>query len=135
MNPVDGVEVSARIGIFWVYKNEVLAVSARVQDGIDNGIVVDSPTTHVDEWPRIRARYRNRFPELASFEYLEVPRGRVLFDKQRDMFRCYMDSRLHKPEIRSALRQEFGLAEALVQFESDPHYTTDPEELERLFND
>ena len=130
-----GRAMSARIGIFWVYKSEVLGVTAPLTEGIDNGVVVDSPAAYVDEWPRIRARIRDRFPELASFDYLEIPRGRVLFDKQRDRFRCYLDSRLHKPEIRSALRQEFGLAEVRVQFESDPHYTTDPEELERLFSD
>jgi hypothetical protein len=127
--------MSARIGIFWVYKTEVLGVTAPLTEGIDNGVMVDGFAAHVDEWPRIRARYRGRFPELVSFDYLEIPRGRVLFDKQRDLFRCYMDSRLHKPEIRSALLQEFGLAGARVQFESDPHYTTDPEEQERLFND
>ncbi len=130
-----GRGTSARIGIFWVYKTEVLSATEPLTEGIDNGVVVDSSAAHVDAWPRIRARYRDRFPELASFDYLEIPRGRVLFDKQRDMFRCYMDSRLHKPEIRSALRQEFGLADAQFRFESDPHYTADPEELERLFDD
>ena len=106
-----------------------------VQDGINNGIVVDSPAAHVDEWPRIQARCRNRFPELSSFEYLDIPRGRVLYDKQRDTFLCFMDSLLNKPDIRTALRKEFGLTECQMRYESDPHYTTDPDELDGLFED
>ena len=69
------------------------------------------------------------------FEYQDVPRGRVLYDKQRDLFLCYMDNRLHKPVIRTALRKEFVLTECRVRFESDPHYTTDRDELHRLFED
>lgn len=50
-----GRGMSARTGIFWVYENEVLAVTAPVESGTDSGGMIDSSAAHVDEWPRIQA--------------------------------------------------------------------------------
>ena len=66
-------------------------------------------------------------------EYEDIPRGRVLFWKTTRTFRVFMDAKLHRPEIKQALRRAFRLERRKVTFATDPHYTTDKAALDRLW--
>jgi len=46
-----------------------------------------------------------------------------------------MDKRLFQPRVMTAIRRRFRLPEHATTFETDAHYTTDPDELGRLFED
>ena len=45
-----------------------------------------------------------------------------------------MDKVLHEPKIKRAILKKFDLPAAKTKFLTDSHYTTNPEELNRLFS-
>lgn len=118
-----------KVGIFWVYDGLVLASSVGLENADQSGSFFDSPENHVDVWPRIQ---RQR-AELNGLEYFSVPRGRVVFNQDERRFTVYLDKVLMTPDIQEQIRVAFSLPEAETRFERDAHYTTDPEEIERLF--
>jgi hypothetical protein len=119
------------IGIFWFYKDQLLACSVPLTQAERRGQRLDSPLGHVSVWPRLVAQHRKRWPLLSILEYDEVPRGRVIFDLLKQTFVIYMDESLFvrsatglrpEPGVAEALRTSFGLQEQQVQFATDPHY-------------
>ena len=100
-----------------------------MQDGQAYGDAINGLTDHVKYWPQ----FQKLHPELRSLEYQDVPRGRVLFMKPGRKFHVYMDKVLHNSKTKRALLEEFELPVSRTKFLKDAHYTTDPEELERMF--
>lgn len=117
------------VGIFWVFKGRLFKSSCPVKDGVAYADVINGQHDHVDYWLVLQEQN----PELGPYEYENVPRGRVMFFKRRKQFRVLMDKRLHTPRIKQSLLREFSLPKSQTVFGLDPHYTTDPEELERMF--
>jgi hypothetical protein len=63
------------------------------------------------------------FPDcIASTEYDEWPRGRIVYETPAKRFVIYADRRLQKPGAIDALKRAFGLHEAEVIVMSDSHY-------------
>lgn len=124
--PEDG-----KVGIFWWHRGRLLVAAVALENGDETEWVIDSPVNHVHHWPK----FQRLHPELRQLEYEEVPRGRVLFTKETKMFCVYMDLRLHQARIKTALRRTFGLTGRRVRFATDPHYTTDKAQLDRLFDE
>lgn len=120
-----------KVGLFWVFKGELLTGAVPLSEGAEYGDAIHGQADHVDYWPKLQRLHS----ELRHLEYEEVPRGRVLFMKTTSRFCVYMDKVLHKPKIKAALIKEFALPKKRTEFLTDPHYTTDPQELERLFMD
>jgi hypothetical protein len=121
---------SGRVGVFWIYQGTILAASFPLKDGEEYGDAINGGVDHVDFWPKLQAQH----PELRGLEYEEVPRGRVVFMKQAKKYHVYRDKTLSGPVSKRAVIQEFALAGAKVLFRTDPHYTTDRQELARLFS-
>jgi hypothetical protein len=59
---------------------------------------------------------------IAITEYDDWPRGRVVYEVVLRRFVLYADRRLQTPEIIAALNGAFGLGDAEVVVQSDPHY-------------
>jgi len=118
-----------KVGIFWVYNGRVLAFPVSLKDAYRCGSFFDSPENHVDVWSRILSQR----PELDGMEYFAFPRGRVVFNENEQCFTVYLDKVLMIPSVQKRIRAAFGLPEARTHFEHDAHYTTDAEEIERLF--
>jgi len=123
------------VGIFWLYRGEILARICSVDDGLDDEQFVNSPFDHVNTWPAIQQRERTRLPELSALEYQEVPRGRILYDKRRSAFLCYLDRATDSPATRAVITAAFALAGQQMSIRYDDHYTTDQDELDRLFDE
>jgi len=66
---------SPMIGIFWIYKGQILQFAESVQNVPPGGGFKDSNFTHDAYWSQVQRMY----PELADKEYFDIPRGRVLF--------------------------------------------------------
>lgn len=124
-----------QVGIFWCYKECLMARPISLHQAERRGTRLDSPEAHVTVWPRLVARYQGTFPALAVFDYDEVPRGRVILETATQTFFVYMDRTLFinaqpeggpRPAIRAALFAEFALAGQRVRFETDPHYDIQP---------
>ncbi len=60
--------------------------------------------------------------QIASTEYDEWPRGRVIYEVLPQRFVIYADRRLQKANVIGALKRAFGLEKAEVIVRSDAHY-------------
>ena len=120
---------AGKVGIFWVFNGKVLAAAYDLSAGQPYGDAINGLTDHVKHWPH----FQKLHPELRDKEYQDVPRGRVLFMRLTRKFHVYMDKVLHTTKTKRDLLKAFELPRA-ARFLMDPHYTTDWEDLERLFS-
>jgi hypothetical protein len=118
------------VGVFWVFKGRLLKFTKPLEQGYDNGEVVDTDDNHLDVWPKLQMA----LPQLRVLEYEDVPRGRVLFHKAARRFGVYMDKRLHVQHVKRKIVAAFQLPTSTTDFLTDPHYTTDEAELRLLFD-
>ena len=80
-----------KIGIFWFYKNQVLGISHEFDlNNSDSLGMIDSIYNHVSYWDELQ----NEFSELREIEYEDIPRGRVIFDKNKNKLIIYLDKKL-----------------------------------------
>ena len=123
----------SKIGIFWVYKNTVIGKVVDLVEG-EQSIpgVVDSPDTHVYVWES-DPEFRLPFSELREFEYYAVPRGRVIYFKDKSVFKIYMDKVLFSKANKKNILEYFDLVASKVIWETDSHYTTEQSEIDDLF--
>lgn len=122
----------AKVGIFWVYNGKVIGKARDISEGVGANGWIDTPDQHVTLWERETVFARLR-ADCAGYE--SVPRGRVVWSGRDHQAVVYMDKKL----LRSAPTKKkvaafFGLDPAAVQWKSDPHYTTDPAEIAKLFD-
>lgn len=115
------------IGIWWDDGVRIVAILERPTGEPGTLSLVDSDLLHVCEWPTI-AHYFNESPDT---EYYVVPRGRVLFDLDRQRGIIYHGNATTKARLRK-IAARFGL----VDWESrlDDHYLTG-EAADDLFRD
>ena len=120
-----------KIGIFWVYKSKVTGRAIALDQGVYSGDWVDSPDQHIKLWERAPEFFKLR-KNGAGYE--SVPRGRVVWFKREQKAVVYMDKKLLKSEAtRSKVAAFFDLDPASA-WKSDPHYTTNPTEINNLFD-
>ncbi|MBQ7500532.1 MAG: hypothetical protein IJT91_06525 [Clostridia bacterium] len=56
-------------------------------------------------------------------EYIDVPRGRVVWDCTNERAIIYIDRCIDKPEVIGRIKETFGLADHVVEY--DDHYRCD----------
>jgi hypothetical protein len=122
-------KTAPKVGIFWIYRGRLLMTAVPVADGLTYGDAIHSRIDHVKFWPLLQRRIK----ALRDLEYEQVPRGRVVFQGAQNRFSVYMDTKLHSQHTKRLLLKEFSLPRGRTDFLTDPHYTTDAEELDRLF--
>ena len=120
------------IGIFWVYKGTVFGKARAVTEGEEYAPgIIDSPDNHADYWDD-GGDYLRRFPELRFREYMDVPRGRVLYSRKDCRTVVYMDKALFSDSVKRKVREYFSMGDGAVAWHTDPHYTTSVDEIGRL---
>jgi hypothetical protein len=119
-----------KVGIFWVYQRQLLVAAVPLHEGIDDGDFINGPYDHLPYWETVR----RTMPVLRTVEYDAIPRGRVLYKHAENRCFVYMDQVLHREEVKQCILRHFQLP-ADTLFDTDIHYTTTPEDLERLFDD
>lgn len=131
-----------QIGIYWLHGGKVIGLAcalAQAEPGIPE--ILDSPFTHVEAWPRIRAA-AGLPPAL---EYDELPRGRVLFASGPQTSIVYGDraligaprGRVSSPALkcRAAIMAFFSLSAVRVAWRHDDHYTVGWERIDPLLDE
>jgi len=118
-----------RIGIWWIGGETVAVLShPYTQNATRIAGRLDSNLAHVDEWPRVAAR----FGCTADDEYFAIPRGRVLWDAKQQ---CGII--IHGPSINrqclEVIASRFYLGKKW-KAEEDLHYATGAD-ADRLFDD
>jgi hypothetical protein len=106
-------ELIIYIGIFWFYNSALIAKKIAVKELTPDDIgMVDSPFEHINEWES----------RLASTEYQEFPRGRVVYSNVTRKATIYMDSSLFVKKYKRLLINHFDLADCSVTWKKDSHY-------------
>ena len=125
----------AKIGIFWIYNSRIIGKSCELEDGQENLTgMIDSPYTHFELWEN-DPYFIIPFPELRDSEYQSVPRGRVLYSAKENKVFVYMDKVLYSKETKKIIVNFFQIYNIDIVWKTDSHYTTEPSEIEALFND
>ena len=120
-----------KIGIFWFSENKVIGKARDLREGVETNGSVDSPDEHFRLWEQ-----ESSFRPLRQMgvEYQEIPRGRVVWREDTNAPVVYMDKRLlASRDAKQKVAAFFELPEKYIQWQSDPHYTTDPDEINRLW--
>ena len=118
------------VGIFWIDRGQLIMASVPLAEGVDDGLFVNGPYDHDPYWKTVQRTHTH----LRDFEYDQVPRGRVLFNKAEHRFYVYLDKVLCKATIKRMIMAHFHLPLAMTIFQTDLHDTTDPDELDQLFS-
>lgn len=107
------------IGIFWYWNDQVISIahSFSLLEADSIGFI-DSSYTHVDYWSVLQKEYR----ELNSYEYEQIPRGRIIFDTNKEKYLIYLDRTLLYKSKLAKLCAFFNLEENKVIPKTDPHY-------------
>lgn len=108
-----------KIGIFWYWNHQVIGIAHTFEyEQADSIGLIDSPYTHVEYWTTLQEQY----PELQNYEYEQIPRGRIIFDKNKSKAIMYLDkSLLYKSKVKR-LYSFFDLDEKKIILRKDPHY-------------
>ena len=59
---------------------------------------------------------------MRSHEYEDWPRGRIVFDRSRDLFILYADRKLLTPVTSARIKAQFHLPAERTKVQSDGHY-------------
>lgn len=110
-----------KIGIFWHWNNKVIGIAHVFNLGDADSIgLIDSPYTHIEYWKNMQSVY----PELRHYEYEQIPRGRVIFDANKEKAIVYMDKKLFNKVIATKIYDFFDIDSESAIPRKDPHYRT-----------
>jgi hypothetical protein len=119
-----------RLGIFWVGqttagKAKLLAAGCPLEQAEPYGDCLTYGPGHYETWAHWR-RDRTINPALRalvrSYEYEDWPRGRIVFDRARDLFVLYADCKLLTREMIARIATQFHLPAERTEVQSDLHY-------------
>ncbi|HEV7911260.1 MAG TPA: hypothetical protein VGP28_09295 [Methylocella sp.] len=118
------------VAIFWVVQTSngearLLAAGCPLDQAEPYGDCLTYGPGHYETWahwscdktvePALRALAR-------SYEYEDWPRGRIVFDRARDLFILYADRKLLTPETIARIETQFHLPAERTEVQSDLHY-------------
>jgi hypothetical protein len=118
------------VGIFWVVQTpngevKLLTASCPLDQAEPYGDCLTYGPGHYETWAHWR-RDRTVDPALRalvrSYEYEDWPRGRIVFDRSRDLFVLYADRKLLTPATIARIETQFHLPEERTESQSDFHY-------------
>jgi hypothetical protein len=74
-----------------------------------------------DHWRRDKTVNPALRAIVRSYEYEDWPRGRIVFDRARDLFVLYADRKLMVPEMIARIETQFHLPADRTEIQSDFH--------------
>jgi hypothetical protein len=128
--------VEPSVGIFWRVADVLVIDRSTLAEAETYGDCITHARGHYECWQEWQALggtrlVANGYPaKIASTEYDEWPRGRVVYETPAKRFVLYADRHLQRPEIVEALKTIFGLTTADVVVKSDLHYRTNSASLD-----
>jgi hypothetical protein len=118
------------VGIFWLVQApdgeaRLLAKGCALEQAEPYGDRLTYGPGHYETWAHWR-RDRTVDPALRalvrSSEYEDWPRGRIVFDRSRELFILYADRKLLTPATIARLKTQFLLPTERIEVQSDFHY-------------
>jgi hypothetical protein len=120
--------IQPSLGIFWRVAGVLVIDRSTLEEGEPYGDCLTHAAGHYERWENWQALGAEGlraigFPDrIASTEYDEWPRGRIVYETPAKRFVLYADRRLQEADTIDALKTAFGLLEADVVMMSDSHY-------------
>ena len=118
------------VGIFWVVQATedeagLLAAGCPLDQAEAYGDCLTYGPGHFETWDNWR-RSRAVGPALGAtvlfYEYEDWPRGRIVFDRSRELFIIYADRKLLIPATIARIATHFHLPTERTEIQSDFHY-------------
>ena len=119
-----------QVAIFWLVQategeERLLAAGCPLDQAEPYGNCLNYGPGHYETWAHWR-RDRTVEPALRalvrSYEYEDLPRGRIVLDRARDLFIIYADRKLLTPATIARLETQFQLPKERTEIHSDLHY-------------
>ena len=125
--PIVNAAIQSSVGVFWrvekVLVTDVIALPAAEPYG--DFLTSRGHSEVWDEWTRFGVtglRKRGMPAEISWSEYEQYPRGRVVFDKVKELFIVYADRRLQGSATVDKIVAAFGISDQKYVVRSDSHY-------------
>lgn len=128
----DRVATSPSVGIFWGVnagpEMALITVGVSLSGTETYGDCLTYPRGHFELWEGWKrlgplGRAKLELPQaIASYEYEEFPRGRIVYSQPDSLFTIYADRRLQQPHVVAEIQLRFCLLESRTVVRSDPHY-------------
>jgi hypothetical protein len=121
---------SPHLGIFWLVEMSggearLLVSGCPVDQAEPYGDCLTYDPGHCDIWESWR-HDSNTDPALRTivqlYEYEDWPRGRIVFDQERDLFILYADRKIMARKIIERIQAEFHLPADRTEVKGDIHY-------------
>jgi hypothetical protein len=118
------------VGIFWLVQTsngeaKLLAAGCPLDQAEAYGDCLTYSPGHYKRWAQWR-RDRTLDPALRAlvraYEYEDWPRGRIVFDRARDLFILYADRKLLAPQMIARIKTQFHVPLERTEVKSDWHY-------------
>jgi hypothetical protein len=118
------------VGIFWLVQTpkgeaRLLAAGCPLGQVEPYGDCLTYGPGHYETWTQWRCD-RTVDPALRglvrSYEYEDWPRGRIVFDRARELFVLYADRKLLTPATIARIATQFHLPAERTEVKSDWHY-------------
>ena len=119
-----------QVAIFWLVQAtegeaRLLAAGCPLDQAEPYGNCLTYGPGHYETWAHWR-RDRTVEPALRalvrSYEYEDWPRGRIVFDRSRNLFILYADRKLLTPATIARIETQFHLPAERTEVQSDFHY-------------
>lgn len=114
-------EGAPEVGIWFIFRSKLYMDAEPAKDLEEHNGIVDYDAMHADFWDDLKEMYPDvKFPE----EYLDVPRGRILLDKNRGKYEVYGPPQVvNGPEKwKDYIISMFSLPKNNTEFLVDSHY-------------
>jgi hypothetical protein len=119
-----------QVAIFWLVQAtegeaRLLTAGCPLDQAEPYGDCLTYGPGHYETWARWR-RDKTVDPALRgiarAYEYEDWPRGRIVFDRSRDLFIIYADRKLLTPATIARIETQFHLPADRTEVQSDFHY-------------
>ena len=107
------------VGIWWLYKGALIRSSVPITKGEEYGDFLNGHTDHYNFWDQVLRTN----PDLLGYDYVDIPRGRVVYNKKTNTFIIYTSAMLVKNRnLRSLVLKNFNLDSNNTKFKQEDHY-------------
>lgn len=107
------------IGVFWIYDNKVFLETQKLEDIKSINGFKDSDLSHYQVWDKVK----NQHHKFYLYEYEDIPRGRVVYDIEENLFIIYCNENTLQEEVsKKLILEKFQLLNENSIFKEDGHY-------------
>lgn len=116
---ITGMFINNKVGIFWAVDGVIVGDAVNLPDAEEYGDALQHGG-HYEFWEKLKAG-TDAERKFKSHAYDYFPRGRMVFFRERQIMRLYVDSCMSKETLKAVL-DFFADEEGPLEIEKDEHY-------------